>query len=131
MMLRRAALLSAAGMFAMGLISTAYAVDATSHIETNTTRGFRADAVPLTDPDKRFIREEVEKAPPPADQTGGLQSNAVLGAHVDETVKLHQLPAAAVERVPSYHLYQYFITKAGAIVIVNPDTRIVVQTIGG
>ena len=45
-----------------GKIKAAYAVDATSHIETNTTRGFRADVVPLTDPDKRFIREEVEKA---------------------------------------------------------------------
>ncbi|HVV91943.1 MAG TPA: hypothetical protein VHD15_00855 [Hyphomicrobiales bacterium] len=127
----RATLLSAGALLAMGVITSAYAVDTKAHVETNTTRGYRANPEPLSDADRTFIKNAVDKAAKPAAKVANSTTTFTPGAHVDQTVKLYQLPAAAVERVPSYHLYEYFRTAKGEIVIVNPDTRVVVQTIGG
>jgi hypothetical protein len=128
----RVTLLSAGAILAMGAITSAYAVDMPkSDIQTNTTRGYRAHPEQLNAAERAFVKREIDKARKPAAKGVDAAATFTPGSHVDQTVTLYQLPAPAVERVPSYHVYQYFRTAKGQIVIVNPDTRIVVQTIGG
>lgn len=53
----------------------------------------------------------------------------VVGATVPETVTLTPLPADAVEIVPVYANYEYFVTSDGQVVIVVPETHEIVYVL--
>jgi hypothetical protein len=52
-----------------------------------------------------------------------------VGVKVPTTIELHRLPPRVVEIVPAYRSYVFFVLADGRIVIVNPDTLVIVTTI--
>ncbi|MBW3097524.1 DUF1236 domain-containing protein [Pseudohoeflea coraliihabitans] len=52
-----------------------------------------------------------------------------IGATVPDTVVLNPLPATAIEVVPVYSNYRYFVTATGETVIVAPSTNEIVYVI--
>jgi hypothetical protein len=101
--------------------------DAHGQVQTNTTRGFRAQAKPLSADQQAFVASQVKTAAKPPAQN--VKAPISIGSHVGENVKFYELPAAVLERVPAYQPYQYFTTARGEVVIVDPDTRLIVQTV--
>ncbi len=52
--------------------------------------------------------------------------NVSVGVAIPSTVELHVLPANVVTIVPQFRGYRYFVLADGRIVIVDPDTFMVV-----
>ena len=52
-----------------------------------------------------------------------------VGVAVPHTVVLHSVPADIVEIVPEFRRYKYFVLASGEIVIVDPDTFVVVYVL--
>jgi hypothetical protein len=52
-----------------------------------------------------------------------------IGVAVPRTVVLHPVPVEIVEIVPEFRRYRYFVLASGEIVIVDPDTFVVVMVL--